>query len=312
MLVAVPQPSLNNYEAAIVGGGPAGLSAALLLGRSCRRVILFDHGQPRNYAGQAVHGFLALDGIKPNELRHRAREQAAAYGVEIVDRQVISARCLPQASGHAPKFELSTDSRVVSARALLLATGVSDHLPDIPGVRELYGRSVHHCPYCDGWEHRHQRLVALGKSDTAAQLALTLRGWSDRVTACSHGNPFSASDRSLLARNDITCCEEKIRCLREQESSEVEIVFEAGLPLTCDAIFFSADQGQRSPLAEMLGCKANGEGIIETDDEQATEIEGLFVAGDAGGDIQFAVLAAAEGACAAVAINKMFIQQESR
>src|SRR4051812_8061482 len=124
----------ENYDVAIVGGGPAGLTAAIVLGRACRRVILFDHGKPRNYAARAIHGFLGLDGISPNELRDRGRREAVSYGVEIHDRKVTTAKTIPDDDHPFPRFEIVTDTVSIRTRSVLLATGVADHLPEIPGI----------------------------------------------------------------------------------------------------------------------------------------------------------------------------------
>src|SRR3954463_13067635 len=181
----------ENYDVAIVGGGPAGLTAAVVLGRACRRVVLFDHGKPRNYAARAIHGFLGQDGVSPGELRDRGRKEASNYGVEFRDGEVTSARALSADDEHDTFFEITIADNSVTARAVLLATGMTDYLPEIPGLRELYGKSVHHCPYCDGWEHRGKHLVALASDSTAVKLALSLRVWSPQVTACSNGKPIS-------------------------------------------------------------------------------------------------------------------------
>src|SRR4051794_4124535 len=160
----------RQFDVAVIGGGPAGLTAAMILGRSCRRVVLFDHGKPRNYAARAVHGFLGLDGISPGELRDRGRKEAKSYGVEICDCKVTNARNVTRDGDCRTRFEIATDARTLAARALLLATGMTDYLPEIPGIHELYGKTVHHCPYCDGWEHRGKRLVALASGSSAAKL----------------------------------------------------------------------------------------------------------------------------------------------
>ena len=297
------------YDVAIVGGGPAGLSAALVLARACRRVILFDHGQPRNYAAKAVHCFLGLDGIAPDGLRERGRQEAISYGVEINDCKVISAKCVSEDHTRSNTFLVDGETCAIRARTLLLATGVKDYLPEIPGIDALYGRSVHHCPYCDGWEHRGKHLVALADGASVAKLATSLRVWSKKVTACSNGKGVSTPDQQLLAKNGIALRAERIERLAEREGGAMEISFDGGPTLACEAVFFGADQGQRSHLPEMLGCKTD-DGLIETDDKQRTSVEGLFVAGDAVGDVQFAVVAAAQGAIAAAAINKLLTKQE--
>src|SRR4051812_12484642 len=196
-------PHSQNFDVAIVGGGPAGLNAAIILARACRRVVLFDHGKPRNYAARAVHGFLGLDGISPYDLRERGRREALSYRVLINDCEVTSAAVVPGVESSASRFKIATDSGTLIARSILLATGMIDHLPKIPGLRELYGRAVHHCPYCDGWEHHGTHLVALANGSAAATLALSLRVWSPVVTACANGHPLSEVDRRRLCDNDI-------------------------------------------------------------------------------------------------------------
>jgi thioredoxin reductase len=301
-----------DYEVAIVGGGPAGLSAAVVLGRARRRVVLFDHGQPRNSASRGVHCFLTQDGINPFELRDLGRREAESYGVEIIDREVIQAKQLACDESSPSLFEIRTSDRSVNVRALLLTTGMADCVPEIAGVKELYGQSVHHCPYCDGWEHRDQRLAAFGNGSAAVKLALTLRGWSHQVTACSHGASLSSADRQSLQRNKIEWREEKVKRLVPKDGKLAEIEFESGAPLACDALFFSAEQWQRSNLPEMLGCCVDEDNCVQTSDKQGTSIEGLFLAGDADGEVQFAIVAAAEGAIAATAINTMLQKQDTQ
>jgi thioredoxin reductase len=300
-----------DFETAIVGGGPAGLSAAIVLGRARRHVAVFDHGRPRNYAAQAVHCFLSHDGISPGELRQRGRRDAANYGVQFFDEEVVAARVLPSAGPNHTAFALETTSKSFLSRTLLLTTGVVDVLPEIPGFRELYGRSVHHCPYCDGWEHRDQRLVAFGANKTPAGLACALKSWSPHVVACTNGREPDEPDRQMMAENRIDCRKEKVVRLNHNGGRLTEVVFESGPPLPCDAVFFGADQVQRSPLAKMLGCETDEE-HVKTEKKQRTCVEGLWVAGDADGDVQFAVVAAAEGAIAATAIHSLLQKQDQK
>ncbi len=301
-----------DFDAAIVGGGPAGLSAAVVLGRVRRNVALFDHGKPRNYAAHAVHCYLGLDGIEPGALRERGRREATSYGVKIFDRQVIAANCLPGMEAHQTGFEVRTVGESINVRALLLATGVVDDLPEIANLGSFYGRTVHRCPYCDGWEHRGQHLAALGTGDAAVNLALSLRTWSQHVTACTNGHALKEPDRERLKANGIAFREEAVNSLEGKEGALEKINFQSGPPLQCGALFFSAGQGQRSRLADMLGCQRNQKDQVETGKKQETEIEGLSFAGDADGEVQFAIVAAAEGAVAATAINALLQKQDLR
>ncbi|HJQ78733.1 MAG TPA: NAD(P)/FAD-dependent oxidoreductase [Lacipirellulaceae bacterium] len=299
-----------DYDVAIVGGGPAGLSAAVVLGRSRRRVVVFDDGKPRNYAAQGVHCYLGQEGIEPNSLRELGRNAARHYGVELLDAKVVAARRIDRDGDAADGFELQTSDRSFIVRALLLCTGLMDGLPDIPNLREFYGRSVHHCPYCDGWEHRDKRLAALGDGEHATKLALSLLTWSRDVTACTNGEPLAEKHRRLLDRHGVTYREEPILRLQGVDGTLEEIMFTTGPSLKCDAVFFSSDKVQRSPLPAMLGCELDDEGLARTGKRQTTCINGLYLAGDADGDAQFAIVAAAEGAIAGTAINAALQKEE--
>lgn len=295
---------------AVVGGGPAGLSAAITLGRARRRVAIFDQGKPRNYASQGVHCFLGLDGLLPAEIRERGLREAAFYGATYHNAEVINIACLTTLPEAPTRFRVHTADHDFIARAILLATGVIDLLPDIVGLRDFYGRSVHHCPYCDGWEHRDERLVALGTSESAVKLAATLRGWSAKVTACTGGESLSDVNREFLARNGIAWREQAIRRLTGSDGVLAGVEFADDSALPCDAVFFSSGQVQRSPLPTMLGCNSDDEGLVVTGEKQCTSVRGVYLAGDADGDVQFAIAAAAEGATAATAINAALQEEE--
>jgi thioredoxin reductase len=296
------------FDVAIVGGGPAGLSAALILGRSRRHVVVCDHGKPRNYAAKAVHGYLALDGIAPTELRRIGREQCARYGVAFRDGEVITARRDEPSSGTMFQLLLK-DGAVIHARKLLLATGVKDALPPLPNIDDFYGTSVHHCPYCDAWEHRDKRLVAFGTTSSVVDLAVMLRNWSAKVTACTHGHALSEHDQGRLHTHGIGYREEIVTNLLGSSGNLEEIAFASGVPLHCDALFFSAPQGQRSALPRMLGCECDDDGLIVAKRKQRSGVPGLFLAGDADCDVQFAIVAAAEGAIAATVINRELMDE---
>jgi thioredoxin reductase len=302
-----------DYDVAIIGGGPAGLSAAVVLGRARRRVVLVDDGKPRNYAARGVHCYLGHDDVAPDALRELGRKEARHYGVELIGAKAIAARHLSGTGKMLPGFEVQTSDRTIVARTLLLCTGVVDVLPDIAHLSEFYGRSVHHCPYCDGWEHRDERLVAFGKtSKSAVELALSLRTWSPHVAACSHGERFTEEQRARLARNEIAFRQERVVELRGAGGVLEELAFDSGPPLKCDALFFSSDQFQRSPLAAQLGVGMDDDNHMRSGSKQNTQVHGLFLAGDADGEVQFAIVAAAEGAVAAVAINHILQEDDRR
>lgn len=283
------------------------MSAALVLGRCRRRVLLCDAGAPRNARAREMHGYLTRDCVPPREFLQLAHEQLAPYDtVERRRAEVVEARCLPKAEG----FEIvCRDGSRFTGSTLLLATGVVDEIPAIDGLQALYGTSVHHCPYCDAWEWRDQPLAAYGKHSAAVGLAVALRQWSADVVLVTDGRArLSDKHRAQLQHHRIPIREERIACLEGRDGLLQRVVFKAGEPLLRSALFFASTQHQRSPLPEQLGCRFTKKGAVATGLRESTPIPGLFVAGDASKDVQFVIVAAAEGAQAAVSIN-MALQQ---
>jgi thioredoxin reductase len=287
------------YDVIIVGGGPAGLSAALILGRARRHVLVCDDGRYRNDSSQSIHGFLTREGIHPAELRRIGRQQLERYEVEYRTVRVVDAR--PRKSG----FTLKLDSGdTVNCRKLLLATGVVDHIPSVAGFERFYGCGVFHCPYCDGWEVRDEPLAVYGSGKNGAGLAVSLQSWSADVVLCTDGpSNLRPPDVARLAARNIAVRTEKIDHLEGSEKCLEEIVFAGGARLARRAIFLSTGQSQRCDLAHSLGCNFTRKGAVQTGKLETTNIHGLYVAGDASKDVQFAIVAAAEGAKAAIAIH---------
>ena len=298
----------SNFDVVIVGAGPAGLSAGLILGRCRRSVLLCDTGRPRNAASQALHGYLTRDGITPGELRSAGRNELEPYDtVELIDIGAADAVCTDDGS-----FRVTLDDgAVVTSRKLLIATGVCDNLPAIDGFPELYGRSVFHCPYCDGWEVRDQPIAIYGTGSRGVGLSLELTAWSRDLVLCTDGPAeLSDEDRARLARNRIPVREERVAALESQNGVLERIMFDSGEPLARRALFFTTGQFQRSALAIRLGCEFNDKGTVRTGKYESTHLPGLFVAGDASRAVQWAIVAAAEGAEAAFAINTDLIRED--
>lgn len=284
----------------VIGGGPAGLSAALVLGRCRRRVLVCDVGRPRNAAAQALHGYLTRDGIPPHEFLRLAREELQPYGVELRRTAVTDLA----SNGHAFEAVLETGERL-EARTVLVASGVRDHLPEIEGLEACYGITVHHCPYCDGWESREREIAVIGRGAAGAGLALSLKTWSDRVTLCTSGRGRIASrHRAQLAAQGVRLVEAPIERIDHAEGRVRSLAVAGGERVPCEAIFFSSGQSPQCDLPLRLGCEVVRHGIVKTDHLGLTRVPGLYVVGDASRDVQFVVVAAAEGAKAGVAINK--------
>lgn len=296
----------------VVGGGPAGLSAALMLGRCRRNVLVLDDGEPRNKASHAMHGFLTQDGMSPAHFLSISREQLLPYpSVTILKLRAVDA------SREGEGFVVHTsDGRSFHGRKLLLAAGVIDHLPSQPGFQDLYGISVFVCPYCDGWELRDQPLAVYGKGDDkGAGLALEMTLWSNDIVLCTDG-PSELTTQGLrrLTKHGISVRQERIICLRGNgripHNAPFDLVFESGPVLRRTGLFFNTGRHQASDLAARLGCDTFEAKGCKVDSKQMTNIAGLYVAGDASRDVLQVIVAAAEGAQAAIAINAALLDED--
>ncbi|MBX3387825.1 MAG: NAD(P)/FAD-dependent oxidoreductase [Phycisphaeraceae bacterium] len=294
------------HDVIIIGAGPAGLSAALVLARCRRDIVLIDHGHGRNRFARNMNGFLTRDGVPPKEFRELARRDLSKYQIRCIDEEVVHA--CPEGNGFLVTLKSGEGLR---ARKVLLATGVSDLLPRLDGFMECYGKTVHHCPYCDGYEHRDQRIATYGRGNAAIGIALTLRTWSADVTACLDGEEADDSHIAIAKKNGITVRRELVTRLHHEEGELRALHFARGEPLNADAMFFNTGQVQRSGLPKLLNCAFDNDGGVKTADRQQTTIPGLFLAGDADKEVQFVIVAAAQGATAAVGINRE-LQDEER
>ena len=295
------------YDCIIVGAGPAGLSAALMLGRCRRRVLVCHFGEPRNAGSTGMHNYLTRDGIAPLEFIRLARKEVEEYPtIEFLPAEVTDAR--RTTDGFSVVLSDRTELR---ARKLLLATGVVDDLPDIDGLAPLYGTSVHHCPYCDGWEWRDQPIAIYGRGEQGSDVALALTVWSDDLVLCTGGpDDLTSKQRGQLERAGIEVRTEEVVRLEGQRGWLSRIIFAEGEPLPRRALFLCSGQHQRSDLALRLSCRFTEKGAVDTGRCEATDVPGLYVAGDASKDAQFVIVAAAEGAEAGMAINRALLKDD--
>jgi thioredoxin reductase len=295
-----------NWEVIIVGAGPAGLSAALILGRCRRRVLVLDTNRPRNAASRAMHGFLSRDGVNPRDLRRIGRAQLARY--DTIQLEGLEAR---RARAFRGGFQLTLSNGTrARCRKLLIATGVIDDVPSIEGFDDLYGRSVFHCPYCDGWECRDQPLAVYGRRSKVVGLATELKVWSRDLVACSDGFRLTAQDVMRLNEHRIPFRMERIASLDGANGQLKRVVFVDGSSIDRRYLFFSSDQRQGSDLAAQLGCAFTRRGAVRTGEYEVTDIPGLYAAGDASRLVQLAIVAASEGAQAAFAINTALMTED--
>ncbi|MGI9140021.1 MAG: NAD(P)/FAD-dependent oxidoreductase [Gemmatimonadaceae bacterium] len=300
----------GNYDVAIVGGGPAGLSAAIWLARYERSVVVVDSGDPRNWETRGINGFLGLPKVKPPDLRASGRDECRRYGVQLIDQEVCTVK-RTGASGLA--LDLA-DGRALSARRLLLAIGVKDVWPDVPGLDACYGESAHVCPDCDGYEVKGKKTVVIGTGRRAVGMALALANWTDEIIICTNCGAQDLSEEmleQLQALNIPVLCE-RVQSVTSMESDVSSIQLEGGMQLDCEQIFFSLGQHPADDLGAQLRCERDDAGLIVVDNGQRTSVENVYAAGDITPGPQLAVSAAAAGAVAAIAIHKSLLPEELR
>lgn len=291
----------------IVGGGPAGLSAALVLGRCLRQVVICDEDRQRNRASHAIHALLGREGKSPAAFLDEARRDLARYkSVQLKVSRIVKIR----AEGGVFAFACA-DGSMGTAEKVLLATGLVDELPTLPGAEDLYGASVHHCLYCDGFEYAGKPLAAYGKGDKGGDLAIMMKHWTPDIVALSDGTEVSADAALKLRQHGIRLREERILSLEGTLGKLSSVKFDSGPDLQREGLFFSTGCHQASDLSQRLGCQRDEKGGVIIDPvTEETSVPGVYVAGDVSRDVLLVAVAIGEGARAAVAINKAFLKRD--
>lgn len=291
------------YDCIVIGAGPAGLSASLFIARYLRRTLTFHHNSPRNEYAHGVHGFLGHHGIRPLELLARGRDEVTTHGGLIVEACVTAVEKV--SAEHFRVF--AGEQRVFESRRLLLATGLRDLTPDCPGFREFYGGSVFHCPDCDGYEVRDKRVAVLAYDKNAAGFTENLLTWTRHIILLTDRREISDDNRTKLTALDVPVRTDAVVALEgDKTTGQLQrVIFDEGEPLECDALFFNLGTELASNFHETLACRLDPEsGLLWVDDTQQTSVEGVYAAGDITPHSQLAVVAAAEGAMAAIHIHR--------
>jgi thioredoxin reductase len=295
----------ESYDVVVVGGGAAGLSAALVLGRARRSVAVVDAGAPRNAPAAHMHGFLSRDGMPPADLLAAARIEVRAYGVELVDDRVVEI-----ATGFTVRL---AGGRTLRARRLLLATGAVDEVPDIPGARERWGRDFLHCPYCHGWEVRDQPIGVLATHPGSVDHAHLLRQWSDDLILFAHTYTVDAGQLAALDARGISVVEGLVARLVVVDDRLNAVQLADGRTIPRAAVFIRPElRGRDDALVDSLGCEVDETGFVRVDATGGTSVPGVWAAGNAGNPRAQVITAAGEGSAAAIAINADLVEEDVR
>jgi thioredoxin reductase len=293
----------QRYDVVIAGGGAAGLSAALVLGRARRRVALVDAGAPRNAPAAHMQGFLSRDGMSPVDLLAAGRAEISGYGVELVAGQVQEIE---------PGFVVRlADGRALTARRILVATGVRDVLPEIPGVRERWGRDLLHCPYCHGWEVRDQPIGVLGTVPGSVEHALLVRQWSDDVVFFVHRSDLTAAERVQLDARGVQIADGEVARLLVADDRLTGVELASGHVVARTAIFIRPRNVPHADgLLAGLGCDADGAGFVTVDATGRTSTPGVWAAGNVVDPRAQVITAAGAGSAAAISINADLVHED--
>ena len=298
------------YDVAIIGGGPAGLSCAIWLGRYLRTAVVIDAGDPRNWESTGVNGYLGLPRVRPAELRERGREELGRYRVDLVDTKVLKLK-----RDQPELFVVSSaDGSSYKSRRVMLAIGMVDVWPDCPGLEHCYGLSAHHCPDCDGYEARGKKVVILGYGRKVGALALALSNWTPEVVICTNGKApdMPAGLIEKLDDLNIPIVQPKVKWAHSENRFIKFLELENGMQIDAEKLFFAVEHLPADDLGVQLGCKHNEDGLIVVDDAMRTSVEHVYAAGDITPGPQMAIRAAAEGSIAAAAIHRSLLPESRR
>jgi thioredoxin reductase len=307
MKKATKTETTKAWDIIIIGAGPAGSTAAMVLGRMRRSVLLIDDEQPRNARSQGMHNFLSRDGALPVEFLGIAHKELEKYSIEHIKTRATEAKKRP--GGFTVK---TADGNTYQSRRLLVASGVTDTVPDVPGMREFWGRGVYHCPFCDGWELCDKVIGLYAQRLNGYGMALALRHLSREVVLFTDGSQYlSGTQRRDLVKKGIQIVTQRLQSLQAEDGSLTCVSLRNGKTVSCDAVFVHHGHKTNNLLLMQLGAKLTPRhGAAVTNRKQQSSVQGLYVAGDAALDVHFVVVAAAEGAKAGVAIHDDLLKED--
>lgn len=287
------------FDVVVIGGGPAGMSAALVAGRGRKQVLLIDEEKPRNAVTHETHAFLTRDGAKPEEFRAKGRRDLLHYPTISIKKGKI----LSIAKTKEESFELIAESgETINTRNIVLATGVKETLPDVKGIENYYGNSIFSCPFCDGWEMRYKPLVLISESIQALHLIKLLKNWTDDLMVATNGKSiFDAEQKKILERNNVRFIEERIIKLNGSHGELEGIVFESGKEIKRSGGFCTTILDHNFSFIKQLGVEVGETGFVKTDIMGHTNIKGLYAAGEITGPSQL-IVSASQGHMAGTGI----------
>ncbi|MFE5856242.1 NAD(P)/FAD-dependent oxidoreductase [Streptomyces sp. NPDC056500] len=292
------------YDVVVVGGGAAGLNAALVLGRARRRVAVIDAGEPRNAPAAHMQGFLSRDGMPPAALLEVGRAEIAGYGVDLVDARVEHIE-----TGFSVRLE---GGAAVAARRVLVASGLHDELPDLPGIAARWGRDVLHCPYCHGYEVRDRPLGVIATGPGAVHQALLLPEWSHDVVLFAHGLEPGADERMRLTARGVRIVEGAVKQLVIEGDQLVGVELADGQVVARGAVFVQPRMVPRDTLLTALGCAVDGDGWVIADGAGRTSVHGVWAVGNVADRKAQVVTAAGMGSAAAIAVHQDLVAEDTQ
>ncbi|KPN12585.1 pyridine nucleotide-disulfide oxidoreductase [Bacillus australimaris] len=293
-------------DCAIIGGGPAGLSAALVVGRGRKQVIVFDDELPRNRVTQESHGFITNDGMTPFEIRQAGEADLQKYpNIKIKRNRIVDIQKKEES------FTLLThEGDAFEAKKIILATGLQDILPEIEGIHDVYGKTLFSCPFCDGWELKDKALALIAENQRALHMAKLLSNWTKDLIVFTNGHVLAEEDKALLTAHSIQVIDVPIVLIDHDNGQLRSLQLANGEIVRREGGFVASEFKQSAPFAEKLGCQMTQNGGIETDILGRTTVSGVFACGDnLGGPAQL-VLAAAAGSQAGMGVIHELVQEK--